>query len=96
MLEELMSQAFWIGLAKIIGTKERPVADPREQVSLCRFKHDESAKHIEQVEEIGCVLRKPAIGLNLVERRRRAPVADDRFRAVTLSVAEPVPKNLLA
>ncbi len=48
---------------------------------------------MEQVDQIRGVLRRPVVGLDPVERRGRAPVADQRLRPVPATVGEPLAEH---
>ena len=85
-----------LGGAELLGAPQRAGADAVQHVGLGGFERDQPAQHVQQVEQIVRVFRQPVVRLNLVERRRRATVADDRARAVAAAVAEPMPKHLLA
>ena len=84
------------GGAQGVGADEGGVADAGEEVGLAGFEGDEAAEDVEDVQEFGGVVGKPAVGLDFLKGRGRPPVADDGPGAVLLAVAEPVHQHLLA
>ena len=84
------------GGAQGVGADEGGGANAGEEVGLAGFEGDEAAEDVEDVQEFGGVLGEPAVGLDFLQGRRRAPFADDGPGAVLLAVAEPVHQHLLA
>ena len=51
-----------------------------QQIGLGVFQRDETAQHMQNIDQFGCVFGQPAVGLDLTQRRGRAPVPDDGGR----------------
>src|SRR5260370_629294 len=55
---------------------------------------DQPADHMQDIEEVSGVFRKPSLGLNGIKWRRWALIANERLGAVSATIAEPLPKHL--
>ena len=74
------------GGTKLLGAPQRACADSVQQFGLRGFQGDQSAEHMQQVDQIVRVFGKPMVRLDRVKRRRRATVANDRSRAVAAAI----------
>ena len=79
-----------------IGTHQAAVANAAQKSGLSRFERDQATEDVEHVHQLRGVLGEPTVGLNPLERGRRAPITDDGPGAVAPTVAEPLDEHLLA
>ena len=82
--------------AQNIGTHQATVENAAQESGLSRFERDQATEDVEHVDQLRGVLREPTVGLNRLERRRRAPIADDGPGAVAAAGTEPLDKHLLS
>lgn len=60
------------GGLQFTGGEEGAIADASKQVRLLRFKANEAAQHMKEIEEVARVFGEPVIRLDLFKRRWRA------------------------
>jgi hypothetical protein len=85
-----------IGHTQPLALDEATGEDDVEQRGLFGLEQDETTQDMEEVEQVGRVLVRPVVGLDVPQRRGLAAVADDRAGAVALAVAESLAQHVHA